>query len=133
MVASPLQLLESTLADRLARELGLDAAYLFGSVARGTPRAHSDIDLGLLFASSPAATLAAQPFHLEADLTLLLKRPVSIVVMNVAPPDLVHRILRDGILILEGNRSRRIAFEVRMRNAWWDLLPVLRQYRKVAP
>jgi len=68
------------------------AAYLFGSVARGTSRATSDVDVGVLLAREPAATFADK-------------------------------------LVVDRNPSARIAFEVRARNEFFDLKPVLDQYR----
>jgi predicted nucleotidyltransferase len=106
------------------------AVYLFGSVARGTARVDSDADIGVLYDTPPSARLMAQPFGDEAALAERLARPAQVVVMNHAPPDLVHRILRDGILVLEPNKSRRVAFEVQARNQYFDLLPILRQYRQ---
>lgn len=50
---------------------GALAVYLFGSVARGEAHADSDVDVGVLFASDPPATLAAPQFTLEA----VLERP----------------------------------------------------------
>src|SRR5689334_4580192 len=76
------------------------AVYLFGSYARGNPRPDSDVDLGLLYVEPPAGTLLAQPFLLEGELSNALGRAVQCVVMNLAPPDLVHRILRDQQLLL---------------------------------
>jgi hypothetical protein len=40
------------------------------------------------------------------------------------PAGLVHRVLRDERLLLERDRSDRIAFEARRRNEYLDLLPV---------
>jgi predicted nucleotidyltransferase len=108
----------------------LAAAYLFGSGARDEARSGSDIDVGLLYESAPAPTLDDQPFLAAADLESRFGRPVDLVVMNGAPTDLVHRILRDGILLLQPNRSARIAFEVRARNQYFDLLPILQRYRR---
>ena len=108
----------------------LCAAYLFGSVARGEARQDSDVDIGLLYQTPPDATLEGQPFLLAAELESLLGRPVDLVVMNTAPADLVHRVLRDGILLFQLNPSARIAFEVRARNEYFDLLPILRRYRR---
>jgi uncharacterized protein len=51
-------------------------------------------------------------------------------VLNEAPADLVHRVLRDGQLIFEADRSARIRFEVRRRNEYFDLLPILTEYRR---
>jgi predicted nucleotidyltransferase len=119
----------------LSRELparipGLAAAYLFGSVARGTDTERSDVDVGLVYEAPIPSTLEAQPFLVAGDLEDLLGRPVDLVVLETAPVDLVHRVLRDGILAFEGNRSRRIAFEVRARNQYFDLLPYLLRYRR---
>lgn len=108
------------------------AVYLFGSQARGTPRLDSDIDLGLLYAEPPAGTLMAQPFLLEGQLSAALGRPVQCVVMNLAPPDLVHRILRDQQLLLDRDRSLRVRFEVAARNRYFDVKPFLDRYRKRA-
>lgn len=105
------------------------AAYLFGSVARGRSRATSDVDVGVLLTRPPAATLADLPLDLETDLERRLGVPVQVVVLNRAPADLVHRVLRDGKLLVDRDPSARIAFEVRARNEFFDLKPVLDQYR----
>lgn len=123
------QELRSFLAARAEAE-GLAAAYLFGSVARGTARPESDVDIGLLYAEEPPPGLEGLAFHLEAELERLLHRPVQVVVLNHAPVDLARRILRDGKLLLDHDRSRRVGFEVRTRREFWDLEPVLRQYRR---
>jgi len=38
-------------------------------------------------------------------------------------------VLRDGRLVVDRDRSARIAFEVRTRNEAFDLEPILRRYR----
>jgi predicted nucleotidyltransferase len=106
------------------------AIYLFGSVARGAARPGSDVDIGVLHETEPPSTLAAVPATLETELTRALGLPVQIVVLDTAPVDLVHRVMRDGLIVEERNPSRRIAFEVRTRNEYFDLLPVLRRYRE---
>src|SRR5204863_2813799 len=92
----------------------------------------SDVDVGVLYRAGPRSTLRDQPFGLGADLAKVLGRPVDLVVMNGAPVDLVKRILRDGDLLVERDRSARVAFEVRARNEYFDLLPILRLYRRAA-
>ncbi len=115
--------------DRYAASLV--AVYLFGSEARGEASAGSDVDLGVLFAEPPAPTLDNVGFQLEAELERALGREVQVVVLNDASPDLVHRVLRDGRLLLDRDTSRRIAFEVRARNEYFDLLPHLLRYRRL--
>jgi hypothetical protein len=63
----------------------------------------------------------------------LLKRTLDLVILNRAPLDLIHRVLRDGVLVYDSDPSSRIRFEVQTRNAYFDLLPYLRQYRRATP
>jgi len=114
-----------------ARPSGIVVVYLFGSEGRGTAGPRSDVDVAVLYSESPPRTLESPAFALETDLERLLGRPVEVVALNSAPVDLVHRILRDGRILFEGDRSARIAFEVRARNEYFDLLPILRRYRKL--
>lgn len=108
---------------------GASAVYLFGSVARDEATSGSDIDVGVLFADPPASTFDAQPYGLEGDLERHLGGRVDLVSLNNAPVDLRARVLRDGLLVFEGDRAARIRFEVRTRNEAFDLEPILRAYR----
>lgn len=123
------QELPDLIREKLSSSDNVAAVYLFGSQARGSARPNSDVDLGVLYRSPPAETLLAQPFELQAELAQALRKPVDIVVMNTAPVDLIHRILRDGHIVFEADKSLRIAFEVRARNQYFDLLPILQLYR----
>ncbi len=109
---------------------GAVAVYLFGSVARGEAGPDSDVDIGVLFAETPPATLDAPQFAIERELERLLGRPVQVVALNRASADLVHRVLRDGRLVLDRDRSARIRFEVRSRNEYFDMAPIRRLYRR---
>jgi hypothetical protein len=109
---------------------GAVAVYLFGSVARGDAGPDSDVDVGILFATEPPATLGAPQFAIEAALERLLGRTVQVVALNRASADLVHRVLRDGRLVLDRDRAARIRFEVRSRNEYFDMAPIRRLYRR---
>ena len=109
---------------------GIIAAYLFGSVARGTAGARSDVDVAVLYAMAPPATIEGLPLELQTRLGQLLRRPVQVIILNTAPVGLVHRVLRDGILVLDRAPSTRIRFEVRARNEFFDLQPIVDRYRR---
>jgi predicted nucleotidyltransferase len=121
--------LEQRIADVFSLRSDVMAVYLFGSTARGTTRAGSDIDVAVLFDAPPPRTLSGPRLALEGDLERALGITVDLVVLNDAPVDLRTRVLRDGRLLVERNPSARIAFEVRTRNEAFDLQPVLTRYR----
>lgn len=111
---------------------GVTCAYLYGSTARGGSHPASDIDIAVLYAQDPPATLDGLGFELAEKLERYLGKPVDLLVLNRASVDLIHRVLRDGVLVFDGAPAARIRFEVKARNEYFDLLPYLRQYRRTA-
>jgi uncharacterized protein len=105
-------------------------AYLFGSVARGEARESSDVDVGVLLERVPEG-LDGLGIRLGHELSDAVGREVQVVVLNRAPVDLAYRVLRDGVLVAEGNRRARALYEIRTYNEYFDLLPYLRRYRTV--
>ena len=114
----------------LDRQPDIACAYLFGSVARGEASSTSDVDLAVLSGQPTANTLRGPLARLRLDLEDALGRSVDIVALETAPPDLIHRVLRDGVLLVDRSPDERIAFEVRARNDYFDLLPYLTEYRR---
>lgn len=124
-------LYERTLADFFIRgDDAIACVYLFGSVARGEAKANSDIDLAVLYRNGPPPGFDALGIPLAGELERLLGKRVDVVVMNSAPVDLIHRILRDGILVFERDKSARVRFEVLARSKYFDLKPILDRYRR---
>jgi predicted nucleotidyltransferase len=107
------------------------AVYLYGSRGRGTSTPRSDMDLGLLLEDAPRPTLRNPAMRIEDEVERATGVPAQAVVLNTASADLVHRVLRDGVLLLDRDRAARIRFEVRARNEYFDLAPVRRLYRRV--
>ncbi len=112
---------------------GTAAGYLFGSAARGDARPDSDLDVAILFEQDPPRTLEGLHVEIADELQRRIGRRIDLVVLNRAPADLVHRVLRDGILVCDRNGSARIRFEVRLRNEYFDMEPVRRLYRRRVP
>jgi predicted nucleotidyltransferase len=105
-------------------------AYLFGSVARGQHAGESDIDVAVLFDPPPPARLLGPPSSIHDQLETAVSRRVDLIVLNQASPDLIHRVLRDGVVLYERDPGERIRFEVRARNEYFDIKPYLDEYRR---
>lgn len=111
---------------------GIVCAWLFGSVARGAARPDSDVDVAVLCERDPPPTLDASATAMGGDIEAATGLPVDLVILNRAPVDLIHRVLRDGVLLVERDRDARVRFEVKARNEFFDLKPHLDRYRRVA-
>lgn len=123
--------IEDRLRTRLEEEGNrIACAWLFGSLARDEAREGSDVDVAVLLAGDPAPGVKGLELALQEDLAEVTGEAVQLVVANRAPVDLIHRVLRDGRLLVESDRSARIAFEVDRRRRFLDLLPVLEEYRR---
>ena len=107
----------------------LICAYLFGSCATSRATADSDVDIAVLLERTPPVSLDSLS-ALRGALERALRREVDLVDMRTAPPDLVHRILRDGRILVDRDPRQRVSFEVQARNEYFDLLPYLREYRR---
>jgi len=119
----------ATLRDFFTRHSqGISCVYLFGSRARGDAHLGSDTDVAVLYVQNPPLGLRGLALDLADDLQKALHAAVDLVVLNHAAPDLIHRVLRDGILVCEFDRAARIRFEVDARRRYFDLLPYLREY-----
>lgn len=119
----------AALVQHLLGRADVVAAYLFGSQARGTARVSSDVDIGIWLRHRPTGLLDGA-FDLAGDLASCVGKPVDVVVMNSAPSDVIHRILRDGQLLVDRDRGMRIRFEVRARNDYFDMIPIRDAYRR---
>ena len=114
----------------LAADPRVLVAYLFGSFGRGTATDESDLDIAVLFADRIDARLGGPLDELRDAVERACRRPCDLIDGRAAPADLVHRVLRDGQLLVERDRSARIGFEVARRNEYFDLLPYLNEYRR---
>lgn len=77
------------------RDLRVDAAYVFGSVARGEARSGSDIDVALLLDRDLSL---AEELRLRAALAEALEsKALDLVLFRSAPPVLRFEVKRDGI------------------------------------
>jgi predicted nucleotidyltransferase len=121
----------SEIAEVVRREVEAEgarivAAWLFGSFARGEATTRSDVDIAVLTARPRPFTLDELFLDLEERVGTALQRRAQVVIVDHAPADLVHRVLRDGLLLLDRDPARRIRFETGKRNEYFDLEPIRR-------
>jgi uncharacterized protein len=112
----------------LATEPAVAAAYVFGSVARGEATASSDLDVAILLR-------AQAPGHRDRDLDARLAElagrlerfapsgRVDLVVLGEQGPIFRHAVLREGVLVHEGDRELRLDFEGRTYSEYLDWKP----------
>jgi predicted nucleotidyltransferase len=119
--------LSRRLAGALDRRGEVRDAYLFGSVARGRDLPHSDVDVAVWV--EPDA-LRAPGFGYAAGLAAELQRAlgrsdVDVVILNMAPPLLYHRVLRDGVRVLARDLKETTTREGRALSRYCDYVPQL--------
>jgi uncharacterized protein len=109
-------------------------AYLFGSFAKGRGRAASDVDVAVWLTSTgdssgqPEAT--DRGLELEVLLERMLRRPVQVIVLNRAPIELTHNILRHGRLVFSRAEDVRIRFYVAHARRYYDLASARRLFAR---
>ncbi|MBI4616679.1 MAG: nucleotidyltransferase domain-containing protein [Planctomycetes bacterium] len=103
-------------------------AYLFGSVARGEEGPGSDVDVGISVARPPSADdlLALADSLCRA----CLRDDVQIVLLDRLGPGILHRVLQEGILLLDRDRDRRIAWTAERLSEWYDFAPTYHLWRE---
>jgi hypothetical protein len=103
-------------------------ALLFGSRARGTPHAESDVDVAL------AWTAGAPDVLVIGDLVTRLERaagrPVHLVFIDEAPPGLAYRVFRDSQPILVRDRRALVSRRARAILEYLDFRPVEEQFAR---
>lgn len=113
--------------DRLAAVLRSEPciayALLFGSAARGTSHAGSDLDVAL--GLHPGAALAPLELgELAARLEEAGGRPVDLVLLDEAPPALAYRVFRDGTILLERDHAALVERKARAILDYLDFRPI---------
>lgn len=83
-------------------EPGLELAFLMGSYAKGTARKDSDVDVAVLFSSTPSSS---DILDLNLRLSVVSKKEVDLVVLNTAGPIIKMQALKTGIIIYRTNHT----------------------------
>lgn len=108
-------------------------AYLYGSVALEQTHPFSDLDIAIYIApglSVKNSLSLEMSLSLEIDKRLVNGPPCDARIMNYLPLTVVGQIVTDGILVYCRDDNARIDYETTIRSAYFDFLPVIRNFQK---
>jgi predicted nucleotidyltransferase len=98
-------------------------AIVFGSIARGTAHAHSDVDVAVGLCAGVRLS-ALDVGDLIAQLESAVRRDVDLVLLHEAPPALAYRVFRDGRVLFERDRAARVERQTRAILEHLDFKPI---------
>ena len=107
----------------LAEDPRIGYALVFGSSARGTAHAGSDLDVAVGLESRTRLS-ALELGDLIARLEGASGRSVDVVVVDEAPPALAYRVFRDGRVIVEKNHRTLVEHKTRAILEYLDFRPI---------
>jgi predicted nucleotidyltransferase len=125
-MAQSLETLNRSLRAGFEQDARIAALYVFGSYAKGTAGPLSDIDIGILLNRAVARTayFDLRLRYIAEAMTLLRTERVDVVLLNDAPTHLAYEVISRGVLVLEGNRRGRVAFEADRITRYLDIKPL---------
>jgi predicted nucleotidyltransferase len=99
----------------------LRLAMLFGSAARGTAHAGSDLDIGIV-PVDPELALSIE-LDLQAELARVCGRDVDLVRLDRAPTLVKWKVARDGQVLLQWSPSEAARFVASAASEYLDFAP----------
>lgn len=94
-------------------KLGVVLLYLHGSVAAGTARKDSDVDIAVLFEAMPKDPIGATTTILEVLRGLVPAREMDIAILNEASPLLRQAVASHGIVLYARTPDDTLRFQLR--------------------
>ncbi len=123
-----------SLVVRLQTAPNLDLAVLFGSYAKGTASAKSDVDVGVHFGSTSMTKACrwSELSRLEIDLSRQVSKTVEVVDLGAAPPLLRFEVAKDGVLLIDRTGRGWVNFRYQAMRDWYDWAPFARRMHRHA-
>jgi predicted nucleotidyltransferase len=116
--------LSEALAARLAGEADVLVAYLYGSQARGTPGALSDVDVAVPLA--PGWSFDRHLELIDAVSEVVGSERADVILLNDSPVALGYRVLKDGQPLVINDEGARVRHWVTTVDRCLDMAPLRR-------
>ena len=124
--------LERKIVDSLSEEKDILFTYLFGSAIRGGFNKKSDLDIAVYFNDRMTPDEQFQKrLHIIEHLQNRTGKNVEVI--NLSEINSIFFkfvIIKEGKVILEKDHSRRVDFELKTMNDYYDFQPFLREYNR---
>jgi len=121
----------AAIADQAAQLADVDAVYLFGSFAAGSPHKDSDIDIGIL---SSESSMTERDIYRRLPRQTSTGRQIDYRILNSSKsPAFLSRAVIKGIPLKVNDETRRAGFEslaLRMWNDWQFKLKIQEDYQR---
>ncbi len=122
------------LVEALARELKNERdilfAYLFGSQATGKTHIESDLDIAVYLEPFPEDILERKLELIDKISEITHFNYIDLVILNQAPPLLIHSVMRTGKLLFSKDEERRVSFMAKKLSEALDFEIHLRKYQE---
>ncbi|HBC93235.1 MAG TPA: hypothetical protein DCZ10_10155 [Pelotomaculum sp.] len=104
-------------------------AYVHGSF--GEQKGFRDIDVAVYLKDENFSDkIINYEIELEIKLEEKLKYPVDVRVLNFAPLSFQYQTIKSGVLLVEKDGDRRVEFQTRTLDFYFDFAPFRKQYLK---
>lgn len=106
-------------------------AYLFGSMARGKTDFESDVDLAVYLEDKKVDNFFKERLFLIEEIQALLKKTTEVVMLNETKSIFFKFvIIKEGRVVFERDHSKRVDFELKIMQEYYDFQPFLEEYNK---
>ena len=103
----------------------------FGSAASGKTNLESDIDLAFYLEDKEVKDFFKKRLFLTEKIQSLLKKRVEVIILNeIRSIFFKFVIIKEGKIILERDHTRRIDFELKTMQEYYDFQPFIKEYNE---
>jgi hypothetical protein len=115
----------------LRKDNSIVFVFVFGSAALGRTTKESDVDLAVFLDRRKVKDMFQKRLVLMGKIQALLGKNTEVLLLNEPQPTLLKFVIvKEGKLLFERDHGRRVDFELRAMQEYYDFLPFLEEYNK---